>query len=269
MTRALLDELHLALDQRLPDAELPGMARRFADTRLYVQVSNDPGVRSDQVAFTFDQADGKQIMFACMDGDAARARFERDGFAVRDINGAVAMYLAEQQDIGLAILDGDDVAIALPPQALMLLRQAAWLDGDEGDAAPPPSGTQASIRQYPVAFARWLYDYCRQHPDISSAWLGFLALGGKDKPDVAVALDEYALGVHYANIREHTDLLLAGQVLYGDEVWEDRAHYRTFTAVPPFYSKTDPQGWWARWRRKFPPAPVPNLAIDIQPGGDA
>ncbi len=269
MPHPFLVELRQALHGGRQEKEaLPALIERFVQMPFFAPASNSDDVPQGRKALLLvGKSEDDRDLRVALDAATAEARVKPANGSILEIDGATMLKMVQRAPFRVSIVDDGD-GLVLEYQVLLLFVQLLAIERSDGNASAIDAAAVA--KQYPTAFARWLYDYCREQPDIAQAWLGLVSLAGKTTLDVGVALDGGASPSHHERIRAQTGLLLPGQFLHldlrGDQ--QDFDLLRPLTDEAPFYSRSHSQGWWARLHRRLRPAPITCLDVNITPDAD-
>ncbi|MGP1666355.1 MAG: hypothetical protein ACTS5I_10700, partial [Rhodanobacter sp.] len=258
MPHPTMDKLRRMLDQTVDPDTYPELADEFTQMTLHVPQVQDPDIPEGKRGFAMFGDDDARLMYAYTEASLVDPELLQSGMSAYEINGLIVLKLAQAQRFSLSIND-DASEVFLPHQILLLICEMLLLN--EPNQTSQPVNLQDAAQFYPKAYARWLGDYCRKHPEISKAWLALVAFGNKAIPDICVVFDEYTPKRHLEHARWQTIGLLPQQLIWEHELSDSREKstdrpdpISSIRSNAPLYDKSQPQGWWARFRRR--PTPI-------------
>lgn len=265
MPHPTVEKLRHMLAQTADPDTYPELVAEFAQMALYVPQVQGAEVPEGKSALAMFGEEDARVMFTFTEASLVDSQLLEPGTPAFEINGLFVLQLAMTQRFSVTVKD-DASEIFLQHQILLLMRDMLLLTLPAEATQPARSRDVASF--YPKAYARWLGDYCRKNQDISKAWLALVLFGDKAIPDICVVFDDYASKRHLERARMETIGLLPQQLVWEYELSDSQATLddgsdpiSAIRSQPPFYDKSQSQGWWARLRRR--PAPTACLRISI------
>jgi len=252
-----------------PDRLQP-FIQRFSDQPMFVPTVDPATLPEGKLGILFthvDEMPDVPVLVAAPNKAAAQALFQLDEELILELDGAFILGMTHENRFALVLQEGEDIQ-SFDYRVLVVMAQGFALF--KGDGVAGKSDPAVARAAYPTAFAKWLYEYCRDQRDISDAWLALISYGSENKPGVCVLFDDYASAAHDQRVREQAHLLLPGQMLFEyaqlqrdtrDDSDDLMAKIR---AQPPMYSRSHKQGWWAHLQRRRKPTTVAWLQVDIK-----
>lgn len=184
-----------------------------------------------------------------------------DSLQYLEVSGTTIMGFARQQRFNTALISDADNFVVLEHSLINRLITISIMP--EMDANPSAfSGRNITSQDMPLTFTKALYQYCVSQPEIKDCRLAMVNMGA-ERWSLLMLLDCIDNTERGGLIEEITSLSIKclpvnvelSCIALNNEGMEQIVS--GMQSHPAFYSHTDSQGWWARFKRRSnPPTPI-------------
>lgn len=266
-THAILKQLRAALGNP-SESTLEQLKADGWFTPLWMEGSSTTAANGQMaIGFSATELEGceRPVLFTYVDESQARHNHPGTDLMSHSLN--VLSLLALQQTFDVAVLDGEDSAIADHSQLLGLRNYMTAEAGLESRNAKSDEMFIARLNAYMLQACR----YCEQQPDIRCLHLAAMAMGAA--PMRAILLLDANNALFHQNKLEK---MYETQMLPGDDFMVlDRLEpmeqdwLKEISKLVPVYAQQTSAGWWARLLGRFRQPRLGLLAFSISPETEA